>query len=161
MSPIIISVRGILIASSIVGALSALVISNNSKDKSDYKISTGVIQYLEKGYQNLPTRNKGDYRYLKIATYPYLFEIYMPNSLETTQRIDDLKQGDAIDIYYYETANTQVEQLNRFVQFIDHNNQPYFIRDSFQKQLGYVLVGLAFLLNLIGFIFWNTGKLEW
>jgi len=161
MIPIIISVRGLLLTSIIVGGLAAFVITNSSKAKEDYQMTTGKIEYLEKEYQHLPTRNIGDYRYLKIDNYPYLFEIYEPNSLKTAQTIDNLKTGDTISIYYYETSNTELEGLNRYAQFIDRNSTPYFVRDSFQKQLGFVLIGLALLINIIGFILWKTGKLGW
>ena len=161
MAPIIISARGILLASLVVGGLAALVITNNTKEKSEYDLTTGVIQYLEKNISILPLRHKGDYRYLKISSYPYPFEIYEPNSLETSETIDDLKYSDTIDVYYYETSNTHTEVINRYVQFIDHNNNPHFIRSGFQKQLGYILVGLALLLNVMGFIFWKMGKLDW
>ncbi|HEY1032074.1 MAG TPA: hypothetical protein VGD89_09885 [Flavipsychrobacter sp.] len=159
--PIIISVRGVILASVIVLGLGIFVIVNNSKDKAEYDKHTGTVEYLAKEYQNLPIRHKGEYRYLKIDTYPYVFEIYEPNSKPTDKRIDDLKVGDTIDIYCYETTNTQNEGLNRFTQFIDKDEQPYFVRSAFQKQLGFVLVGLCFLMNIMALLFWKKKMLEW
>lgn len=159
--PIIISVRGVIFASIIVLGLGIFVTVNNSKDKTEYDKSTGTIEYYNKEFQNLPTRHKGDFRYLKIDTYPYLFEIYEPNSEPTANTIDDLVVGDEIDIYYYETSDTRNIGLNRFTQFIDKNGQPYFVRSGFQKQLGYVVIGLSILLNLMAFVFWKKGKLKW
>jgi len=159
--PIIISVRGVIFASIIVVGLGIFVTVNNSKDKTEYDKSTGTIEYYNKEFQNLPTRHKGDFRYLKIDTYPYLFEIYEPNSEPTANTIDDLVVGDEIDIYYYETSDTKNIGLNRFTQFIDKNGQPYFVRSGFQKQLGYVIIGLSILLNFMSFVFWKKGKLKW
>ncbi len=161
MLPIVISVRGVLLASLLVGGLAASLITSNSKDKDEYEMTTGTIVYLEEEFQNLPARDKGNYRYLKLDTYPIIFEIYEPNSRKTSQTIDNLQKGDRIDIYYYETDQTHLEEINRFTQFIDHNKSPYFIRDGFQKQLGYILVVLALLLNVLAFAFWKLGKLEW
>lgn len=159
--PIIISVRGVIFASIIVLGLGIFVTVNNSKDKTEYDKSAGTIEYLDKEFQNLPTRHKGDFRYLKIDSYPYLFEIYEPNSEPTQQTIDDLTAGDEIEIYYYETSDTRNIGLNRFTQFIDKNGHPYFVRSGFQKQLGFVVIGLSVLLNIMAFVFWKKGKLKW
>ena len=159
--PIIISVRGVIFASIIVLGLGIFVTVNNSKDKLEYDKATGLIEYYDKEFQNLPTRHKGDFRYLKIDSYPYLFEIYEPNSEPTENTIDDLKVGDKIDIYYYETSDTRNIGLNRFTQFIDKNEQPYFVRSGFQKQLGFIVIGLSILLNIMAFLFWKKGKLKW
>lgn len=159
--PIIISVRGVIFASIIVLGLGIFVTVNNSKDKTEYDKSKGTIEYYDKEFQNLPTRHKGDFRYLKIDSYPYLFEIYEPNSEPTEKNIDDLSLGDEIDIYYYETSDTRNIGLNRFTQFIDKNGKPYFIRSGFQKQLGYVIIGLSILLNIMAFVFGKKGKLKW
>ena len=161
MIPIIISVRGVIFTSIIVLGLGIFVIVNSSKEKSDYDKSTGTIEYFDKEFQNLPTRHKGDFRYLKVDSYPYLFEIYEPNSEQTKNKIDDIKVGDKIDIYYYETPDTRNIRLNRFTQFIDKEGQPYFIRNGFQKQLGFVIVGLCILINIMALIFWKKGKLNW
>lgn len=159
--PIIISVRGVIFASIIVLGLGIFMTVNNSKDKTEYDKSKGTIEYYDKEFHNLPTRHKGDFRYLKIDSYPYLFEIYEPNSEPTEKTIDDLTVGDEIDIYYYETSDTRNIGLNRFTQFIDKNGKPYFIRSGFQKQLGYVIIGLSILLNIMAFVFWKKGKLKW
>lgn len=159
--PIIISVRGVIFTSIIVLGLAIFVIVNNSKDKVEYDKRTGIIEYLAKEYQDLPIRHKGEYRYLKIDTYPYVFEIYEPNSKPTEKKIDDLKVGDTIDIYCYETANTQNEGLNRFTQFIDKDEQAYFVRSAFQKKVGFVLVGLCFLMNILALVLWKKKKLVW
>ena len=147
-----ISVRGVISASAIVLGLGIFVIVNNSKGKAEYDKSTGTIKYFDKEFQNLPTRHRGDFRYLKIDTYPYLFEIYEPNSESTEKKIDDLKVGDKIDIYYYETSDTRSIGLNRFIQFIDKEEQPYFVRNEFQKQLGFVILGLCLLMNIMAFV---------
>lgn len=84
-----------------------------------------------------------------------------PAVKKTAKSIDDLKVGDLIDVYYYETQNTHDEQMNRFAQFIDHHKKPYFIRNGFQKQMGLVVIVLGISLNLMSYIFWKIGKLDW
>lgn len=155
------NVRGIMFASLIVIGLGVLGVKNNSKSKAEYDKSTGTIEYLDKTFKQLPTRHKGDFRYLKVDTYPYTFEIYEPNSKPTDKKIDDLKTGDKIDIYYYETSYTTDEGINRYTQFIDKDGQSYFIRNGFQLQLGYIVICIGLLLNVIAFGLWKIGKLKW
>ena len=95
--PIHISVRGVIVASTIIAVLSAFVIKNNSKEKFEYETVKGKIEYFGKEYQNLPTRHKGDFRYLVVDGYEFPFEIYEPNSQPTEKTIDDLKLGDFVD----------------------------------------------------------------
>ena len=155
------SFRGVIYTSLFVIGLGIFVIINNSKEKSEYEKVTGRIEFFSKEYQNLPTRDKGDYRYLKIETYPYPFEIYEPNSIKTEKKLDDLAKGDTIDIYFFETSYTGDDKLNRYVQFIDKDRQPYFVRNHFKEQLGYVIILLGILLVLMAYFFWKKGKLEW
>lgn len=159
--PIHISVRGVLVASLIIAALSIFVIRNSSKEKLEYESINGKIEYIGKEYQHLPTRHKGDFRYLLVEGYPYPFEIYEPNSKPTVNVIDDLRVGDIVDIYFYEIDNTHKIGINKFTQFIDKNRTPYFIRNSFQKSLGYLILGMCLLLNIGSFILWKFKKLKW
>lgn len=159
--PIVTSVRGVIFTSIIVFGLGIFVVVYSNKEKNEFEKSTGTIEYYDKEFQNIPNRHKGDFRYLKIDTYPYLFEIYEPNCELTEKKIDDLIVGDKIDIYYYETSSTINEGINRYVQFIDKEEQPHFIRSGFQEQLGYIVIVLGVLINLLAFVLWKKGKLNW
>lgn len=159
--PIIVSFRGVIFASIIIFGLGFFVTINNSNDKTEYDKSTGTIEYYDKEFQNLPMRHNGDFRYLKIDSYPYIFEIYEPNSKPTENTIDNLTVGDNVDIYYYETSDTRNNGLNRFTQFIDKNGQPFFIRNNFQQQLGFIIIGLSILLVVLAFALWKKEKLKW
>jgi len=161
MIPIIASVRGILFTSIILISIAAFVIINNSKEKVEYIKRSGEIEYFADTYLNLPNRHLGNYKYLQIDSYDYVFEIYTANSNKEANSIDELKVGDMIDTYFYETSNTVSEGINRYIQFIDKNGKPYFIRGSFQKQLGYVIAGLSILLNLASYILWKKKKIAW
>lgn len=159
--PIHISVRGVIFATLIISILSIFVIRNNSKEKNEYLKVVGTVEYFDKEFQHLPTRHKGDFRYLIIDNYPYPFEIYKPNSEPTKRNIDDLKIGDKIELFYYEIDNTHEIGINKFTQFIDKNEEPYFIRNSFQKNLGYGIIGICILMTLGAFGLWKFDKLKW
>ena len=159
--PYFITVRGVFFVSLLIFFLGYRVVVNSSKSKQEYTKATGRIEFLEQEYQDKPNRDKGKYRYLKVASYPYVFEIYEPNHEPTLKLIDDLQAGDVVEIYFYETSNTTQEGINRFAQFIDHNGEAYFVRSGFQKQLGYIVLGLGVLVNLVALFFWKQGQLRW
>ncbi len=159
--PIHISVRGVIVAALIISTMSLFVIRNNSKEKNEYLKVEGKIEYFDKEYQHLPTRHKGDFRYLVVDGYPYPFEIYEPNREPTNKTIDDLKVGDIVEIYYYEIEDTHKVGLNRFAQFIDKDGEPYFIRDSFQVKLGYGLLGMCIFMVLGAIGLWKFDQLKW
>src|SRR5690606_36319632 len=147
--PIHVSVRGIALVSIIIFILGFFIVINNSKEKNEYQKVTGVVEFLENKFQNLPTMNNENFRYIKIDTYPYVFEIYATDSEPTNYTIDDLKLGDTIDVYYYEINKTHQIGVNKFLQFIDKENKAYFIRNGFQKNLGYFVLCLGIALNLM------------
>ena len=154
-----VSVRGVLVSSLIVLGLGIYGIMNNSKTKAEYDKSTGTIEYLDETCKNYTKRD--GCRYLKVDTYPYIFEISKYSSKPTTKNIDDLKPGDKIDIYYYETYDTKNCSVNKYTQYIDKDGQPYFVRNGIQKQIGYVIICLGFLLQVMAFGLWKIGKLKW
>lgn len=142
----------LIIAAILTIAAGLYIVITNTKEKSDYTKSEGTIEYLALEYERHPYDNHGEYRYLKIDNYPYVFEIYEPNSIKTEHTIDDLKVGDKIDIYYYEISDTREIGLNRFTQFIDSNGLPYFIRNGFMKGAGYVVCALGLGLAILGLL---------
>ncbi|MEM7514780.1 MAG: hypothetical protein AAF388_27890 [Bacteroidota bacterium] len=157
-----INVRGILfLFTPFMLYLSYGIISKNSMAKEEYQMHTGIIQFLDTEYLNFPARNHGEYRYLELEGYPYVFEIYEPNSEPTPQTIDNLKLGDEISIFFYETDDTRESGMNRFAQFVDHKGKSYFIRNAFKKHLGYALIGIAIFADILCLYFWKKGKFPW
>lgn len=155
------SVRGIFITSILLIGLTIPFIIANSKTKNEYNYKTGKIEYLADNYKSYPKRHKGDFRYLIINSYQYPFEIYLPNAVKSQNNLDNLSIGDNIKIYYYENKSTHESRINKFAQFVDKENIPFFIRGAFQKDLGYFIIGLIMVLNLISFILWKKNKLKW
>lgn len=159
--PIRFSVRGIALVSIVIFVLGFFIVKNNSKEKNEYQKTTGVVEFLERKFQNLPTMDNENFRYIKIDTYPYVFEIYAPDSEPTNYIINDLKLGDTIDVYYYEISKTHKIGVNKFLQFIDKDEKAYFIRNGFQKNLGYFVLFLGIAINLMSFVLWKMKKIVW
>lgn len=159
--PYFLTVRGVFFVSLFIFILGYRIVAISSKSKQEYTKAIGKIEFLEQQYQDKPNRDKGKYRYLKMSSYPYIFEIYKPNHEPTSKSIDNLHLGDVIEIYFYETSETTQEGINRLAQFIDHNGESYFIRSGFQRQLGYTVIGLGIFVNLLTIFFWKRGQFQW
>lgn len=73
----------LIIAAIITITAGLYIIITSTKEKSDYTKSEGTIEYFALEYDRHPFNNHAKYRYLKIDNYPYVFEIYEPNSVES------------------------------------------------------------------------------
>jgi hypothetical protein len=158
------NLRGIIAISIVLMTMTIVYIQLNSKEKSEYEKHTGQITYLDKQLGNLPVRHLGKYRYLKIDSYEYPFEMFVGNESgdfkPKFEQIDELKLGDTVTVYYYQTNDVTKKGINRFVQFIDKENVSYFERGNSQKTLGVVMISICVLLLIGGVILWKKKKIE-
>ena len=164
MISIPINLRGIIAVSIAITVIMIVYIQSNSKEKSEYEKNTGQITYLEKQLGDLPVRHLEKYRYLKIDSYEYPFEIFVGNESgdfkPKFEQIDKLKLGDTVTIYYYQTNDVIKDGINRFVQFMDKENISYFERGNSQKTLGVVVISICILLLIGGVVLWKKKKIE-
>lgn len=159
------NLRGIIAISVTMVILTIAFIYMNSKEKSEYENSIGQITYLDRQLGELPVRNIGKYRYLMIATYDYPFEIFVGNESgdfkPKFEQIDNLKVGDTVSVFYYQTENTMMEGINRFIQFVDKDDKSFYERGSSNRTLGIVLILLSVLLATGGLILWKTNRIKY
>ncbi|MCD0490054.1 hypothetical protein LPB86_17570 [Pedobacter sp. MC2016-14] len=138
--------------------LFGVIISRSTKEKSDYDHVTSRITYLDQKLGDLPSRNLGSYRYLKIEGYQYPFEIYID---EQSARMDSLKIGDVVSAYFYQTDNTEQEGINRFIQFVEKDNKVYFQRGNIVVITCIIgMVGLI-LLSVWCYFLYKKGKIPY
>jgi hypothetical protein len=131
---------------------------NDSKQKNEYPHITGKITYRDSILGNLPVRDMGLYRYIKIENYPYPFEIYSDTQSAT---MDSLKTGDIVTAYFYETDDAKEEKINRVLQFLQKGDKYYFKRTAFKQQLGYVMIGLLLAMMCFFYILYKKGKISY
>ena len=157
--------RVIVLISILLIIVSGFLIIRDTKPKTEYSKLRGIISYYDKTYGELPNRDMGKYRYLKINNYPYEFELYIGKDFgdfkPEFENLDGLKVGDNISIYGYETNDTKQSGINRNTQFIEKDNQLYFKRGAQSKIIGIFLIGCSLGLILIGFIFMKQGKIKY
>lgn len=151
---------------SIVGVITILILGSlilyrGTKEKTEFYQVTGKIVYLDKTFEELPIRHPDKYRFLLIDKFPKVFTIFVGKDFGDFkpyfERIDDLKVGDEIVVYFDENAKETDIRLNRLIQYIDKEGTSYFIRSNKDKIGGYfficmgiILGGLIFYLKKIG-----------
>jgi hypothetical protein len=144
--------------------VSIIILIRGGKEKSDFHQMKRKITYLEKTFEKFPPRNPGKYRYILIENYPKAIELFVGKDFgdfkPKFERIDDLKIGDTIKIYFDENKTETDDRINRLVQFIDKNNEPYFVRSNADSYLGYFVLGIGILLGLFLFYLKKIGKIK-
>jgi hypothetical protein len=158
-----INLRSILAVSIVLIVVMIMFVQLNSKTKDDFNLTVGKITYLDIKFGELPKRDLGRYRYLMIEGYEYPFEVYVGSEVDefkpAFERVDFLKPGDMISVFYDETNDTANEKVNRNIQFIDKENESYFERENSSKKLGAVGIAFCVLLIMEGVILWKMGKI--
>jgi hypothetical protein len=146
----------------IIALTFGLLLRGQKEKKEFYKIA-GRITYLGKTYQEFPTRHAGKYRYLQIDTYPKVFEVFIGNESgdfkPDFEQIDQLKAGDPLLIYYDEFSGEDDPRINRLAQYIDKDQQSYYVRGSWDKYLGYFLMGAGVAIGILLLYLRSKGKI--
>lgn len=126
-----------------------------NKEKADFTQVTGTIDFYDINFDNLKKR---DHRYIHLIEHPLIFDLFIGKETgdfsPKFEQLDKLKIGDKITIYHDNQTPFQKNRdlrLNKTVQFIDMNGQPYFIRGNKDKYGGYLLgtLGVILIFSLI------------
>lgn len=143
--------------------LGSVILARGTKEKGEFNHMTGRVTLLEKTYQELPIRHPGKYRYLSIDSYPKVFQIFIGKDAgdfkPKLEKVDDLKIGDEIVVYYDEDPTETDIRLNRLIQFIDKDFKPYFIKGSWDKFGGYLFIGLGLFFGVLILILKEKGRI--
>jgi hypothetical protein len=144
-------------------ALSSFLLTRGKKEKNEFQSLTGQITSIERTYQELPIRNPGKFRYLIIDNYQKAFEIFVgkdPGDFKPElEKIDELKVGDKISVYFEENLRETDLRINRLLQFIDKDSTPYFIRGNQDKVLGFGLLAFGIIMGILLLILKNKGTI--
>ncbi len=120
--------------------------------KEEFQKITGRITYLEKAFQQFPTRDIGKYRYIRLDNYPEVFEIFIGKDRgdfkPDFEKIDSLKVGDEITVYQ-DDEGIQRRSVNSIVSFIDRGNEAMFIRGDWRRTGAYIAIGGSLVIFLL------------
>ena len=121
--------------------LGLFVAERASKDKTSFNKSTGVLIGIDNFNENFAGKDTSKFRYLQISSYSKPFQIFIGKSKgdfkPTLEKINNLKIGDSIVVYFDEDNKTQNSPVNNLAYFIDKGKEAVFIKGNFEKYLGY------------------------
>jgi hypothetical protein len=133
------------------------------KNKVEFNRADGRIEYLDKVFEELPFRDAGKYRYLKIDGYSKVFEIFIGKEFgdfsPKFEKLDELKVGEDITVFYDINEKEKDIRLNRTIQYIDKDDQPYFIIGNKNKIFGIGFIVSGLFLLLVSYDQFRKGKI--
>ena len=129
------SISGLLFAM----ALGFLLFTRADKSKSSFQNVSGIITSFSNSIESFPDKDSSKFRYLQLDNFPKTFELFIGKDFSdfspAYERLDKLKVGDTITIYFDETKSSN-PYFNRSVQFINKGQTPYFIRGRTDLYVG-------------------------
>ncbi len=113
-----------------------------------------------KSFQN---KESSKFRYLRLDNFSKTFQLFIGKGSgdfkPEFEKIDALKIGDSVTIYFDENFKTKEDSINRLTYFIDKGNEAFFIKGGFEKYVAYFIIGIAIIFILTLIILKKKGKI--
>lgn len=135
-----------------------------TKNKRDFEQVTGVVEYIETSSPLSPNNNPARYRFLKVEGYARPFELFIGKETgdfsPELERVDAIKPGDTVTVYYDENISIQHAPVNRLAYFIDRNTISLFVKGSWDKGMAYFISSFSLVLFFWVLALKKKGKIE-
>ncbi len=99
-------------------------------EKADFYHLSGAVEFLKTELPGVTDRHQGKIRYLKLEGHERIFYLFVGYDTgdfsPAVNRVDELKPGDRIDVYYDDNKRTEDKQINQLTHFIEKDGQIYF-----------------------------------
>jgi len=158
-----------IFAKSIYGVITIITLSSyiffrGIKEKKDFNKISGKVVYCDNSFEDLPNRDFGKYRYLKINNFQSMFQIFIGKDFgdfkPALELIDSIRIGDEIEIYFDTTEMESDPRINNLIQYIDKDSIPYYIRGNHDKIFGTILFSIGVIIFLTLLILKRQKKIE-
>lgn len=134
----------------------AILYLKSSKAKTEYETVKGSIDFIGSSFEEL---NPRDHRFIHIAGQDYVFDMFVGKETgdfsPEFEKLDELKTGDEITVYHSDDTPFQKNRdarLNKNVEFIDKDNQAYFIHGTKNKLGGMAFMGIGALFFILAIV---------
>lgn len=121
----------------------------NAKPKEEFEKIHGRISYLSDHIELFPDKDRQKNRFIQVENNEIIFEIFIGKETgdfsPQFEKIDSLKVGSLIDIYYDTDAKGDDYNINYLTQFIDKEGKPYFIRGDKDKYGSYFFIAIGII----------------
>ena len=140
----------------IVGCIiTAYVFFPISKNKTNLNMVNGIVLSLKNTLLHYEGKDSSNYRFLEITNYEKPFEIFLGkyswDFKPDLQKVDQLKIGDSVKIWYDESFATSGSQFNNLTYFIERDGEGIYVRgkSSALKVYGLLIFTIFFSLTVI------------
>lgn len=136
--------------------MAGYLIGRSDKPRGEFLHKSGTVTYLShtNPFQEERGPSPKDY-FLAIDSYERVFEMFVgTDEGDFSPRVNLLEKlgvGDKIDIYFEEDSQTEDEQINRLLQYLDKNGELLYLRSKADKYIGYFILGCSGLLIVAAF----------
>lgn len=135
--------------------MAGYLITRSDKPREEFIYQKGTISYLSQIHPLQPqSKPRPKHVYLILNEYERIFEKFTGNDKgdfsPRMNRLNELKVGDEVEIYFEENTKTQREQVNRLLQYLDKEGDLYYLRSKADKYIGFFLLGCSGLLLVFG-----------
>lgn len=118
-----------------------------TKNKAAFFQIQGRVEYVEDIYPLGSKNNPGKYRYLKVDGYSRPFELFVGKDFgdfkPAVEKLDSLKSGDTVTVFYDEDRFSQQSKVNRLAYFIEKDRENFFVKGSWEKYMAFLGVGFC------------------
>lgn len=143
--------------------ITLITIQRGDKERSAFQSVSGYLVSTENVHERYTGKDTAKYRYIQIDNYPQPFQVFIGKSpgdfKPKFEKIDHLKVGDSITVYFEETNRTRNEPVNNLAYYIDKSSEVIFIKGNSIKSLLYGLVIFCFLVMIGLFILKKKRKI--
>lgn len=149
----------------IILALSIFMFLRTNKDKSAFIKISGKITAIEHpdNRDKYPNHEPLKFRYIQLENYAFPFELFIGKDAgdfkPAFEQLDQLHPGDIISVYVSDQNISEDDPVNRFAQFIDKDNKPYFIKGSWDKGMAIFIAGVGIAILVLVLILKKKGKI--
>ncbi len=136
--------------------LTLKLLYQQDKPKSEHLHIQRRIASIAKTYQDLPSRDAGKYRYLILQNFDKPLELFIGHGrfefAPEVDKVDQLKPGDVIDVYYEDVYKEEEQSVRRGVYTIEKNDVSFYKEGDSRKPLANGIMGII-VLTLIGLLY--------
>lgn len=129
--------------------LTLKLLYQQDKPKSEHLYVQRRIAAITKTYRDLPIRDAGKYRYLILQSFDKPLELFVGHDRfefsPEVDKVDQLKPGDVIDVYYEDVYKEEEQSVRRGVYTIEKNNVPFYKEGNSRKPLANGIMGIIVL----------------
>ncbi len=136
--------------------LTLKLLYQQDKPKSEHLHVQRRIASIAKTYQDLPSRDASNYRYLILQNFYKPLELFIGHGrfefAPEVDKVDQLEPGDVIDVCYEDVYKEEEQSVRRGVYTIEKNNVPFYKEGNSRKPLANGIMGII-VVTLIGLLY--------